>query len=617
MKHLIPLLLLSGGLLAGTPAAPSGTRTVPASAAALVADANAASTRTGTDASSKLSAGLEVWADLTDVMVRFPASPEAAEIRAGMSGLGSTYGATRKMLAEALAADIFAPNSDSSSSARYELGSNADGLLGTLLRLGLPDRALALIDAADYTQQPSLREAAIDYFVAIGDLPRAKSAAARNVDLLDRVVRRLLATAGPAAALQLLELLTYDKATGLKIASLAAIAHGLDTAGASDADRSAAADALARAKDIASGETSTDPVAIVALAGLGLGEIARRLAATEVDRRRIIPAMLAGGYFAQAMALALKEADEDDTVSDVTTIAAVQAIKGDLGGAEATMARLDRTKVTADQRAIADLRIGKIDDAIALGGSVLAKATWGEILAAVAAKEGYAAAETLAAKHSVNLDDIKEQFALGVGLNDPLAAIATAGDDGKLLLTIADALTTRGNYAGAQLVLTATLSVSAPFDESAYEFKQTIQGRLFDIELKLGEVEAAGARLANLFDTGRLQRFLTAALKAGKFDQAALAVGRMPANTYDNEPTQADGWWQVAEAMAAQQQDPEAARKLLDDKLHIEASDSGSRWIAVLAAAHDRFDLIDSLKQATDADKALRTVIEIAILNLL
>lgn len=612
MRRLVVQLLLSSGLFTGAALAQSGGRFVPTSAAELAVAAQMVNDHAGADPA--ISASLEVWADLSEVMVSFPESPEAAEIRAGTSGLGIRYDATRKMLAAALAADIFAQDFNSSSI----LSQRAGVLLRTLLRLDLPDRALALIDAVDYAQRPSLRATAIDYFVAAGDLPRAKLAAGGDTALLDRVARRLLATAGPAAALQLLESLPYEKALGLKIATLATIAHGLDAASAVEADRNASADALARVKDIASGLAYADPDAIAALAGLGLGDMAMRIAKNSDLARLIIPAMLAGGHFTESKILALKHDSNSDTIADLTTIAAAEAIQGNLAETEATLALFDQAKITVDQRAIAFLRIGKIEDAIALSdGTNLEQRTWGQILAAVAARNGLTDAKSIAAEHSVNLDDdVMKLLAVGVGLNDSGAAIALAGDDANLLLKIADTLTVRGNYVGAQAVLTATLSAQAPSDRNPNDFTSDIQGRLFDIELKLGDVDAAGARLPEFWDNERLNRFLAVALKAGLFDQAELAVGRMQTSSLDNEPDQTDGWWQVAVALAAQQ-GTEAARKLLNERLHIDPTSNLSLWVDVLAAARDRFALIDTLKKDADADPADRAILEIVILNLL
>ncbi len=615
MKRLLFIFLLVGLPFTGGALGQSSGSDVPATASEFVVAARSVDDSSPANPSSAILAKLNVWANLTEVMVKFPESPEAAEIRSGTSGLGRFYGETRKSLAAGLAANIFGLDSSSYN----PFNQRAEVLFGTLLRLDLPEYALVLIDKVDYDQEPRLRAAAIDHFVVAGDLPRAKLAAGGDIALQDRVARRLLITEGPAAALQFLERLDYKDTLGLKIATLAALARGVDAANADESDRKAAADALARAKDIASAPDLDEigPNAIVALAGLGLGEMAMRLAKNSDSVRLIVPAMLARGHFGDARTLALAHESYSDTITDMIMIAAAEAIQGSLDEAEATLAQLDQTKMTMDQRAVAFLQIGKVDDAVALSdGTSLEQDTWGEILAAIAARSGRKHAESVAAKHGVDVAGVRKQLALGIALKDPRGAIAFADGDANLLLEIADTLTARGNYAGAIAVLTATLTAPTPLDKNPGSFDSDIHGRLFDIELKLGDVVSAGARLPELWDDERLLRFLAASLDARLFDQAELAVERMRKDPYHNEPNQTDGWWKVAEALAAQQ-GTEVARKLLEEKLNIDPTNYLSQWVDLLAAAGDRFALINTLMQNADNDPTSRTIIEIAIFNLL
>jgi hypothetical protein len=615
VKRLLFIFLLVGLPFTGGALGQSSGSDVPATASEFVVAARSVDDSSPANPSSAILAKLNVWANLTEVMVKFPESPEAAEIRSGTSGLGRFYGETRKSLAAGLAANIFGLDSSSYN----PFNQRAEVLFGTLLRLDLPEYALVLIDKVDYDQEPRLRAAAIDHFVVAGDLPRAKLAAGGDIALQDRVARRLLITEGPAAALQFLERLDYKDTLGLKIATLAALARGVDAANADESDRKAAADALARAKDIASAPDLDEigPNAIVALAGLGLGEMAMRLAKNSDSVRLIVPAMLARGHFGDARTLALAHESYSDTITDMIMIAAAEAIQGSLDEAEATLAQLDQTKMTMDQRAVAFLQIGKVDDAVALSdGTSLEQDTWGEILAAIAARSGRKHAESVAAKHGVDVAGVRKQLALGIALKDPRGAIAFADGDANLLLEIADTLTARGNYAGAIAVLTATLTAPTPLDKNPGSFDSDIHGRLFDIELKLGDVVSAGARLPELWDDERLLRFLAASLDARLFDQAELAVERMRKDPYHNEPNQTDGWWKVAEALAAQQ-GTEVARKLLEEKLNIDPTNYLSQWVDLLAAAGDRFALINTLMQNADNDPTSRTIIEIAIFNLL
>lgn len=615
MKRLLFIFLLVGLPFTGGALGQSSGSDVPATASEFVVAARSVDGSSPANPSSAILAKLNVWANLTEVMVKFPESPEAAKIRSGTSELGSLYGETRKSLAAGLAANIFGLDSSSYN----PFNQRAEVLFGTLLRLDLPEYALVLIDKVDYDQEPRLRAAAIDHFVVAGDLPRAKLAAGGDIALQDRVARRLLITEGPAAALQFLERLDYKDTLGLKIATLTALARGVDAANVDEYDRKAAADALARAKDIASAPDldQIGPNAIVALAGLGLGDMAMRLAKNSDSVRLIVPAMLASGHFADARTLALAHESYSDTITDMIMIAAAEAIQGSLDEAEATLAQLDQTKMTMDQRAVAFLQIGKVDDAVALSdGTSLEQDTWGEILAAIAARSGRKHAESVAAKHGVDVAGVRKQLALGIALKDPRGAIAFADGDANLLLEIADTLTARGNYAGAIAVLTATLTAPTPPDKHPGSFDSDIHGRLFDIELKLGDIVSAGARLPELWDDERLHRFLAASLDARLFDQAELAVERMQKDPYYNQPNQTDGWWKVAEALAAQQ-GTEVARKLLEEKLNIDPTNYLSQWVDLLAAAGDRFALINTLMQNADNDPTSRTIIEIAIFNLL
>ena len=56
---------------------------------------------------------------------------------------------------------------------------------------------------------------------------------------------------------------------------------------------------------------------------------------------------------------------------------------------------------------------------------------------------------------------------------------------------------------------------------------------------------------------------------------------------------------------------------MLDERLRIDPTSDPRRWADVLAAARDRFGLIEALKKHADADPADRAILEIAILNLL